>query len=728
MYAAMSVLWGVLMHLNAAFAVVFAAVVASNGQEWYQDRFGTEGRLGRLWSVWSTGGRLVTLTLIFLLMSKDITGWGNTQPEIQFGLGFNQDDFAFEAAEFLSSHNEIQGNILNTTLRQGDVLIWKAAPKRRTYIDGRHRLFPPELLEQWDKTRKAVRDDDVPVWKQLLDKYEISVVMIETGAAPVTYNRLMQSPNWIPFYDDGRTVMFGRGDARAPELAFFKTNRLDPDLRAFRTTHPVVGAERPPNPTSWIDDVFQYRTFSRPQSRTESARRWLEGLDTDNDKEGRAPIPEPSRCLLAIQEARTALAHSPDDWIAFRRLKDAYRYLMVQEAAMLVGIPIIPDNRDRIAAVTSDVMDRLMTRYQQRATALNYAIQTTPRPISAPARSDLIGLNLELFQLYFRGNALDLARDRLKAVLELSQPVDFPPEMRAQLEKQRDQLIQQTKQIEDKMEDLQIERQAGPIEQAGYALSQGGVGLAIAQLSDAERNNISLAVVKPRLIDLYCNTGQPDKALELLSVGAIDDPNLGPEPGAGALRQGRVYFLLGNYLSASTLWQDRAIPRVRADRSNRVLAAAGILTRGEPTQATNEFMAAPGSLVQQATWEYDLAMCQLEEGRPDEAAVHFTQALTVAPDLPVRAIAAYYLGKMGKPVPPPTKRDRGSAKQNASAAKSPLKPAIPLPGPAERPVLPGPSGAPGVARSPGAAGPAEPAKTPVPQPRSTREPAPKKSP
>src|SRR5262249_7475043 len=253
--------------------------------------------------------------------------------------------------------------------------------------------------------------------------------------------------------------------------------------------------------------------------------------------------------------------------IAFRRLKDAYRYLMAQEAALLAGISIIPENRDRILAVTPRSIENLMNRYQQRVTALNYAILTNPAPRNGPARADLIGLNLELFQLYFSGNALDLARDRLRALLELGTPDDFAPEMRAQLEKQRDQLVQQTKQIEDKMEDISIERQAGPIEQANFALSQGAIGTPIGLLSDAERSGISPAVVKPRLIDLYCNTGQPEKALELLAVGAIDDPNLGPEPGAGALRQGRVYFLLGNYLSAATLWQERAIPRVRQDRT-----------------------------------------------------------------------------------------------------------------------------------------------------------------
>ena len=37
--------------------------------------------------------------------------------------------------------------------------------------------------------------------------------MIEESSSPNTYRRLMQSPNWIPFYDDGGVVLFGRADA-----------------------------------------------------------------------------------------------------------------------------------------------------------------------------------------------------------------------------------------------------------------------------------------------------------------------------------------------------------------------------------------------------------------------------------------------------------------------------------------------------------------------------------
>ncbi len=137
---------------------------------------------------------------------------------------------------------------------------------------------------------------------------------------------------------------------------------------------------------------------------------------------------------------------------------------------------------------------------------------------------------------------------------------------------------------------------------------------------------MSPAIVKPRLIDLYCNTGQPDKAQDLLSEGSssVDDPNLGSEPGAGALRQGRVYFLLGNYISAATLWNERAIPRVRFDRANRVLFGSRDLVRGDAVVATNAILSVPNSLQTQATWAFDLAMVPARGGhaRRSRHAIH----------------------------------------------------------------------------------------------------------
>jgi hypothetical protein len=82
-----------------------------------------------------------------------------------------------------------------------------------------------------------------------------------------------------------------------------------------------------------------------------------------------------------------------------------------------------------------------------------------------------------------------------------------------------------------------------------------------------------------------------------------------------------------------------------------VLASATGLTRGDALQTTNVYLALPGSLRQQATWLYDLGMCQLEAGMPQEAAESLSKALTLSPDIGIRPIAAYYLEKLGKPAP-----------------------------------------------------------------------------
>ena len=141
-FAAVAILWGCLMRYSGEFALVFAAVIALNGQEWYQARFGTRGRLGAGWTLWSTGGRLVTLALIFAAVGLDITGWHVYKPGVHFGLGYNPDNFPIEAAEFLERQNELRGNVLNTSTGQGDALLWKAFPKRKTFIDSRTQFFP----------------------------------------------------------------------------------------------------------------------------------------------------------------------------------------------------------------------------------------------------------------------------------------------------------------------------------------------------------------------------------------------------------------------------------------------------------------------------------------------------------------------------------------------------------------------------------------------------------
>lgn len=659
-FAAVSLLWACLIRFSVEFALVLAMVVALNGQEAYLARFGREGRIEATWTIWSTGGRLVTLALVFAAVGLDITGEYIFKPLVHFGLGYHPDGFPIEVAEFLDRHDELKGNVLNTSKEQGDLLVWKAYPKRKTFLDSRRGLFSRELLGEWDKIRGAIRDDDAATWKRLLDKYKITAIMIDPYASDKTFERLKNGLYWIPFYDDGRTIMYGRKDAPASDLAFFKAHVLEPD-RVYRLANPVPPVSGPPTPISWMDDLFPNRRLGRNQMRTEAAWRWLRGGAAEKG----VNLPDPARCLLAIQDARIALSRNPDDTRAYRVLNEAYRLLAAQETAMLMGIPITAANQAQINMISTSP-ERLMNRFRQRVTVLNYAIQTTPTPRTPEDRDELFGLNLELFELYASANFVDLARDRLKAALALNPSKDIlPEEGRIAMQQRLEQINQFVEQAMGRLDEYDIEQQPKTVDLAMMARQQGLVGEAIKKLVQADENNDSPLVVKPQLLELLCATGQADRALDMLNV-SVSDQNLGNEPGYALFRQGLVLYLMGNYRAAANLYE-KAILQVRMERSNKAVVAAKNLARGEEMLAVNQFLAIPNSVDQQASWEFDTGMCLLEGGELFQsgdstgAADHLTRALTLSPDLPVRPIAAYYLEKLGKPVPPP--------REGAAAAK-----------------------------------------------------------
>lgn len=646
-FATAALLWCLLIRFGSVFAVVLAATLSLNGQEWYQGAYGTEGRIGKGWSLWSVGGRAVTIVLVFLCVGKALTGWGVATDEARFGFGFDPDEFAFESADFLKAA-PIRGNILNTMLNEGDALIWRAYPERKTFIDSRQDLFPVELRNSLQDVRKALSEDNIDVWKPVLDRYEISTLMLHPAASPNTFRALSLSPNWIPFYDDGAVALFGRSDAREPDLAFFKSNRLAADQVAYQRTKPTPSPERPPTPVTWLDRIFETKSTARPQPHTAAARRWLHSHESAS---GENALPDPARCLLAIREARTALASKPDDHDAFLLLATAYRALMAQESALMAGLSLAPENAEQIARINPRA-DMLKARARQRVTALNYALQTARPPKTAEDRQALLALNMELLQIYSAENFVDLARDRLAALLDKENGVDLTAEARAQLSQDLAKFNEQVNRIQEEMTKLTDERQYGPIQLAGYAVSQGAPGLAIHELEEAERTGANPAAVKPQLIDLYCETGQPERAVEMLSSSTIDDPSLGLEPGVSPMRQARAYFLLGNSDYAATLFEKYAIPRLRYDRVQKALAATQALVRGEPKGSTEANLGIPDKIALQAGWEYEAGLIRLEAGTPDLAAEHFTKALTLIPNLPTRPIIAYYLEKLGKPVPP----------------------------------------------------------------------------
>ncbi len=680
MFAAASALWALALSFSAPFAAVFVFVVALNGQEWYLDTFGTEGRLGAGWVFWSTGGRLVTIAVVFLAIFRATTGWGNQPGDPQFGLGYNPDDFPFEAADSLRDL-PIAGNVLNTTVAQGDAIAWRAAGKRKAFVDSRIHLYPRDIFEELAALRIALRDDRVEKWQPVLDAYKVGAVMIQVSGgsrddSPITYARLMASPNWVPFYDDGAIAMFGRADEKASpaDLAYFQANRLDADALAYRRPRPVPPWERPPTATSEvIDRVFQNRLMGRPQPHGEAARRWMSPIGI---APGTRYLPDPAHCLLAVREARIALSIKPDDANAFGRLIEAYRLLLIQESALIAGIPLTPENIPRI--LQSPQQARVLAnRTRQLITAMNFAIQTLPPAKDAGDRVERANLNYMLAQLFIQNGVLDLARDRLTAID--GRPGELGDDFFRDQARLLGELKQRLAQVETQMNDMVIQRRAAPQEKAAFARSAGALGTAVRELEEANDAGGNPAGIRPVLVDLYCDSGQPDKALDVIGSLNIGDPSLDTGPGTASYRQGKVYFLLGNYDNAITLWRDRSIDEIRKQRSVQATAAGQALLNGDPTTATRLLLELPEKVSTQAEWEFEMALAALEGGFPPKfAAEHFQAALKLEPNLTARPVIAYYLEKLGEAVPPP----RAPA---AKPAEAPTTPPTADPGPAPAP-------------------------------------------
>jgi tetratricopeptide (TPR) repeat protein len=649
-YIVAAVLWGASIRLSSSFAVVFAATLALNGQEWYHDRFGVEGRLGWRWATWSVGGRLVTLTVLTLAMIKATTGLGALPGETYFSFGVDRDDYHFEAVDALRSAN-LRGRVLNTSLSLGDDLIWKAPGEIRTFIDSRRHVFPPGLLDLRLQVLRAIRDGNKEGengWKKTLDDYGISAVMVRVGQEQRVEEALRRSPDWIEFHYDGSAAIFGRLDApNAEDVAYFESHRLDAEDMVYKRDQTVSSPDRPPSPVSWIDRVQRTRVLVSKQPRVTAAMRWMAPPAGVTQ-----PLPEPAQCVMAIREARAALSVKPDDTDAFRVLAFAYNALWQRESEWLASEGIEPNPQ------------LMMLRYRQLVTSLNFAIQTTPPPQTASARDDLRFLRMQLANLYRGIGAVDLEQQQLAEAEKLAAPDGLEPAERERLE----QLAKYLDELRQNLETQTRENNLGPLQRAQFARQSGAFDLAIEELRKAE----GLAPISADLLDLLCQVGRADEAIDLLGT-SLDNPEISTGPGTSAYRQGLVTILaLGNYDATASSWFERALPQLRASMTTEGLMAGRGLLSGDAIPATTSFLELPQRVLVEADWCYQLGLCLLEGGHPVErtielggrpqvipgAAEQFELALKLEPELPVRPIIAYYLEKLGRTVPPlpePTK-------------------------------------------------------------------------
>ncbi len=661
-------LWAITIRQQPFFAIAMVAILTLNGQEWYHGLVGTEGRLGSGWAVFSTGGRAITLLAFAAAITLKLLNAGISDQAPQFGFGFDPDNFPFESAQAIADA-PLEGNVFNTRLPHGDALIWRASPKRKTFIDSRRHLFTNDTIQKFETLQRALRDNDVPTTRQLLKEHNISAVMLSIENSPRTYTALLAGKQWIPFYDDGAVAMFGQPEAPANDLAYFQKNRLDADNLVYKNPRLAPSNETLPSFTSDLDKIYKDRTISHSQSHSSAAMRWTRPLDVSPET---PYLSSPSQLIMAVRELREGLLIKPNDWRAYTLLAEVYGRLLTEESALIAGYPLTTNN---IAAINSaqPQLALLGTRVRQVITTLNYAIMTTPPPSTADDFKALAALNMKLANYYYLMGCIDLFRDRIAAALEnLSMVKDAPTETVQNLTKQLMETNNQLSELSARLMNLPVDASSGPLQKADIAQRNGAVGMAIQALDEAKEAGMN--GVKPTLVDLLTMTGQPEKAMSVWTSGSTPDPYLSDGPGTAAMRQGRVFMLIGNYSSAIQLMARDAITELRYEDANKAPKATQSLIEGNPMLTVRSLLELPDDYAKLAQWEFEAGMACLEAGVSiDITAEHFTRALNFNPDLAVRPIIEYHLKKFDKPIPdnPRTK--------TAEATKPPANNLLPAP-------------------------------------------------
>ena len=208
------------------------------------------------------------------------------------------------------------------------------------------------------------------------------------------------------------------------------------------------------------------------------------------------------------------------------------------------------------------------------------------------------------------------------------------------------------------------------MQQADLCISYGMPGLAIVATP-----RHGSRPVRYRLVDLYCQTGQPEEALK--EDEQHRGPHLNTGPGTPLHRQGMFSFLLGNYENTSRAWRERAIPQLQMRRVQSLQAGRGLL-RGDvkpPTTAGFRDCLDPDPRAGDLGIRAGLLPARV--GRPEGGRRPLAAHLDLRPDLPDPACSsttwskrsAQPLRRVPRPFGSSTERSPGQPQRPAASLR-----------------------------------------------------------
>jgi hypothetical protein len=119
------------------------------------------------------------------------------------------DHFPVRAADFIIA-KDLRGNMYNY-YSWGGYLIWRLAPERRVFLDGRN--INPDIMWAGTTIDYDLRLGGVSPWKTLFEKYDIAyaVAPLELRGKPVPLvSNLSRDPEWAAVFIDENSVIFTR--------------------------------------------------------------------------------------------------------------------------------------------------------------------------------------------------------------------------------------------------------------------------------------------------------------------------------------------------------------------------------------------------------------------------------------------------------------------------------------------------------------------------------------
>lgn len=139
-----------------------------------------------------------------------------TREQVARSLRVNEEVYPVGAADFILD-SAPQGNLYNTYL-WGGYLLWRLAPGRKVFADGRG-LSPDDAFKALSINIAFASPGVPPLWSTLLNRYGVGYVIIPRvdrhqgvvfDDVPNLRAALLQAPEWVPVFADEISLVFVR--------------------------------------------------------------------------------------------------------------------------------------------------------------------------------------------------------------------------------------------------------------------------------------------------------------------------------------------------------------------------------------------------------------------------------------------------------------------------------------------------------------------------------------